>query len=226
MKGVCLSAIFIFCCCFLSAQKFTISVDGQMSLPQGEYKEVNSDAGLGIRANFLYRPKPQIPVKFGIELGMQVKGSTNQYFTDYYYLRDYRVAASNNIISLGIMGRFQPLKMHKIKPFIDVIGGWNVFFSTVNVDDVTYYNDPYSLSYSNSSKARWAFNFGGAAGVDIPLNKRDALGLEVKVAYLLGSNTKYLTDPFITNDGQVSFAENESETNMIIPQIGLRIDIR
>jgi hypothetical protein len=48
----------------------------------------------------------------------------------------------------------------------------------------------------------------------------------LKCAYLFGSNTQYLTNPKIQNDGQVIFDSGVSTTNMIIPQIGVRISIR
>jgi hypothetical protein len=121
--------------------------------------------------------------------------------------------------------RFQPENEGKIKPFLDGIVGWNVFFSTVPVERLTFFSS-YNTSYSNSSKAKWAFTFGPAAGIDIPLSKRDDIGLELKCAYLFGSETEYLTDPLIDNDGQVYFKPQESVTNMIIPQIGIRITIR
>ena len=55
---------------------------------------------------------------------------------------------------------------------MDLTAGWNVFFSTVNVERLTYFSD-YNSSYSNSTKAHWAFSYGAAGGIDIPLNRRD-----------------------------------------------------
>ena len=205
------------------SQKFSASIDLQMSVPQGEYKKANTDAGIGGRANFFYRPQKNIPIKIGLELGMQVKGSTHQYFSGLY--DNFKVTASNNIFSLMFVTRLQPENEGKIKTFLDAIAGWNVFFSTVNIERLTFFSS-YNSSYSNSTKAKWAFAYGGAAGIDVPLNKRDDVGLEIKCAYLFGSDTDYLTNPRIDNDGQVYFTEQRSTTNMLIPQIGVRISIR
>jgi hypothetical protein len=207
-------------------QKFTASVDAQLAIPQGEYKEVNPDAGFGIRANFMYRPIKDAPMKIGVELGMQEKGAVRQYFSGYVYgyYDEFEVSAGSNIFSLMFLARFQSQKLHKIKPFIDLTAGWNVFFSTVTVSRVTYYSQ-YDDSYSNSSKGRWALAYGASGGVDIPLNKSDELGLELKCTYLIGTNTQYLTNPYIDNDGNASFEEKESRTNMLIPQAGIRISI-
>jgi hypothetical protein len=222
--------LFISCILFtgnLFAQKFTTSVDAQLSVPQQDYSKASADAGFGIRANFLYKPAPNVPVKFGIELGMQEKGRSSQYFSGYVYglYDEFQVTATNNIFSVMFITRFQSSGFHKIKPFVDLMAGWNAFFSTVDVERVTYYSQ-YNSGYSNSSNAKWAFAFGPAAGVDIPLNKYDDLGLEIKLAYLFGGHTKYLTDPYIDNNANASFVEKESRTDMLIPQAGIRITIK
>ena len=212
---------------YTSAQKFSASFDAQVALPQAEYKRVNPDAGFGLRANFLYRPLADVPLKFGIELGMQEKGRAAQYFTANLggYYEEFKVSASNNIFSLMFVTRFKPEKFGKITPFLDLTAGWNVFFSTVDVERLTYYSS-YNTGYSENTKSRWALNYGGAAGVDIPLNKSDDIGLELKVAYLLGNNTRYLSNPYIDGNAEVTFQENTSNTDMLIPQAGIRIRIK
>lgn len=223
-----LLAIFlIFICSFSFSQKFSTSIDVQLAVPQGDFKDVNSDAGFGLRANFLYKPSPAAPVKVGIEFGIQEKGRAIQYFSGYVFgfYDEFKITATNNIFSLMFLTRFQSSKFGKIKPFLDVTAGWNVFFSTVNVERLTFYSD-YNSSYSNSTKAHWALSYGAAGGVDIPLNKRDDLGLELKVAYLIGANSRYLSDPYIDGNGNVSFRENNSRTTMLIPQAGVRITIK
>jgi len=208
------------------AQKFSTSINAQLTVPQGDYKDVNPDAGFGLRANLLFKPDKIAPVKFGIEFGIQEKGRVTQYFSGYVFgfYDEFKVSATNNIFSLMLLTRFQSSKFGKIKPFLDITAGWNVFFSTVSVERLTFYSD-YNSSYSNSSKAHWALAYGAAGGIDIPLNKRDDLGLELKVAYLIGANSRYLTNPYINGNGNVSFQENNSRTTMLIPQAGVRITI-
>ena len=208
------------------AQKFSTSIDLQLSIPQGEYKDINPDVGFGLRANFLYRPLVDIPLKFGVEIGLQQKGTTSQYFSGNVmgYYDEFKVTASNNILSLQFITRFQPEKFGKITPFLDLTAGWNDFFSTVDVQRLTYYSS-YNTSYSESTKARWSLTYGMAGGVDIPLSKRDDIGLEIKLAYMIGNNTKYLTNPYIDGNAQVTFQERTSHTDMLIPQAGIRIRI-
>lgn len=227
MKIACISVFFILNSVFSFAQKFTLSPSVQISVPQGEYQTVNPDIGFGLRLNALYKPSPDIPVKAGLELGMQERGRRTEYFSGYVYgyYDNFSVSAANNIFSLMFLIRFQLPKAGKVKPFIDVTGGWNVFFSTVEVEQLTYYSN-YNPSYSNSSKAHWAPAYGAAGGLDISLNKSDDIGLELKMAYLIGTYSKYLTNPYIDGNTNVSFEEKSSRTNMLIPQAGVRISIK
>ena len=204
------------------AQKFSTSIDLQLAVPQGDYKDVNPDAGYGLRANFLYKPGKAAPVKVGIEFGIQEKARATEYLSDYY--NTFKVSATSNIFSLMLLTRFQPVKPRKLNPFLDLTAGWNVFFSTVNVENLTSYSY-YDNSYSNSSRAHWALAYGAAAGVDIALDKRNDLGLELKVAYLIGAYSRYLINPYIDQNGNVLFEEYNSRTTMLIPQAGVRIAI-
>jgi len=225
MKNL-LPIFMIFTCTCSFAQKFSVSLDGQLAIPQGDYNDVTKDAGFGLRAGFLYKPWKVAPVKFGIEFGMQEKGRATEYFSGYVFgiYDEFKVSATNNIFSLMLLTRFQSSKPGKIKPFIDITAGWNVFFSTVSIERLTFFSD-YNSSYSNSTKAHWALAYGAAGGIDIPLNRRDDLGLELKVAYLIGANSRYLSNPYIDANGNASFQENNSRTTMVIPQAGVRITI-
>ncbi len=207
-------------------QKFSLSFDAQLAVPQGDYKDVSPDAGYGLRADFLFRPKNSKFVKFGVDLGVLEKSRATQYFSGYAYgfYEDYKVSATSNIVSLMFLTRIQPDYLHKVKPFVDISAGWNIFFSTASVERLTYYSN-YNPGYSNSSKAHWAFSYGATGGVDIPLNSRDDIGLELKVAYIIGAYTNYLTDPYINNNAEVTFSEKNSRTNMLIPQAGIRIKL-
>lgn len=213
--------------CLSFGQKFSASFDLQVGLPQAEYRETYPQASFGLRGNFLYRPDPDIPLRIGLELGIQEKGRATEYFTSgsYGFYDEFKVSATSNIFSIMMLTRFQPTAGFKVKPFLDLMAGWNMFFSRVNVERLTYYG-PYTLSNKSAGKSSWALNYGSAAGVDIPLNSRDDIGLELKVAYLFGNYARYLADPYINNNAEVSFSELSSRTDMLIPQAGVRFTIK
>jgi hypothetical protein len=226
MKYILTLLLIVFINSSLMAQKFSLSFDAQLALPQEDYKNENPDAGFGLRTNFFYKPGKNLPLKFGIELGMQEKSRATQYFSGYIngFYDDFRVDAASNIFSLMFLARLQSSRPGKIKPFLDLIAGWNAFFSTVSVERLTYYSN-YNSTYSNSTKTHWALAYGLAGGIDIPLNRRDGIGLELKAAYLIGAYSSYLTNPYIDNNANVSFDEKNSRTTMLIPQAGVRITI-
>lgn len=208
------------------AQKFSGSLNFQLGLPQGEYKEVNGKTGVGGRFNFLFKPAPQVPVSFGLELGFQLVGSRSTRFRSnaYGFYDEYKLTASNNIFSALFNVRISPLKPGSaVMPFVDGMFGWNDFFSTVSLQRTTYFGN--DGANSNSSNSKWATTYGVGVGLNIRLDKRGATYLELKTAYMIGNRTTYLTDPQIYNDGSVDFTEKRSETNMIIPQVGIHFKI-
>lgn len=223
VKCFLISAFLLFIHSASNAQKFSVSADAQLSIPQRDYKLVNPHVGYGMRVNFLYKPGQDIPIKFGIELGMQEKERTSQRFVGNIgvFSDEFRVTASTNIVSLMVVTRFEPIQVKRVKPFIDLSAGWNVFFSTIDVERLTYFTD-YNSSYSNSSKGHWALTYGATGGVDIPLNKKGDIGLELKLSYFIGNNSRYLTSPYIDEHAEVSFISENSRTNMLIPQAGVR----
>lgn len=204
-------------------QKFDLVTNLQISIPQGDYNEVNPDIGFGARVNGWYRPSKEMPFAVGLELGLQEKGRTAQYFTGQIlgFYEDFKVSASSQVFSMLVATRFYTPRIGRVEPFVDLAAGWNLFYSTVTVERLTYYSD-YNNGYSNSTKGRWAMTYGGAPGLDIPLNRSGDLHLELKVSWLLGNYSRYLTNPYIDDDMQVTFEEKQSRTDMLIPQAGVK----
>ena|ERR1017187_4667701 len=123
------------------AQKFSTSIDAQLSIPECDYKEVNQDAGYGLRLNLLFQQSYVTPAKFGIEFGIQEKGPVTQYLSGYLgdFYNDFKISEANNIFSLMFLTRFQSSNPHWLNPFPVVTAGWNVFFSTTSIEQLTFY---------------------------------------------------------------------------------------
>lgn len=217
----------LFCAvCFvqsLPAQKFSASLNAQLALPQGEYKQAYDKLGYGLRGNVLFKPVEDMPLKMGLELGILEKARYTEYFTssENWFYDEFEVSASLNIFSLMFVLRAQPALWKRVKPFVDITAGGNLFFSAVNVERLTF-NGPYTISNTRGGKSSWAMAYGGATGADISLDKNDEIGLEIKLAYLAGNNTFYLANPFVDSNAEVHFEKLNSRTNMLVPQIGVR----
>ncbi len=206
-------------------KKFSGFINFNLGIPSGEYKSVNGRTGVGGRGAFLYNPSPKVPVYVGAELGYMLIGQDRQFFyaNVFGFTDEYRVTASNNILTALVHLRFQPTGNKPVRPFVDFLFGANDFFSTVTVERQTFFSNQ-ALTNSNSSRARWALCYGGSTGMSIRLDKKGDTWLELRCSYLAGNRTKYLTDPQISNNGEVFFTEKESKTNMFVPQVGLKFD--
>lgn len=211
----------------INAQKTISTVSFQLNFPQGEYKSTYPKTGVGIRWNILHRFHENDALSIGGELGYLATASTSRDFDVFYlgYYDRYRVSATNNILSLAFKARADLIPSHKtVQLFVDGTIGTNLFFSSANISRETYFGSS-QYGAGNSTKGYWAFIFGPGAGVEIPLGRRRELALSFKGSYLFGSNTKYLTDPYIDANGDVYFTQRESRTSMIIVEVGVRFGI-
>src|SRR5687768_1321854 len=208
-------------------QKAIGTIAMQLSFPQQEYKETYPVTGAGLRFNVLFRPSPDVPISIGGELGFLVTSNDSKYFDLYYlgFFDRYRISASNNIATLAFVTRADLIPHDKpIQLFVDGTIGTNLFFSTVDIERETFFGNS-QYQGGRSTKGRWAFIWGPGMGVEIPIGKRKEMAISLKSSYLFGTNTKYLTDPYIDNSGTVYFTERESKTDMIITTAGLRLGL-
>ncbi len=207
-----------------TGQRFSGGLNAALGIPQAQFQEVNDNVLLGLRGHIMYNFDQKIPFHVGLELGYGTMGSRTAYFYDNFF-DQYEVTASSNVLSIQFKLRLQQPKNRLFNPFAEGLLGWNDFFSTVNIERLSYNSSFNNNSFSESSEAQWAFTYGGAAGVNIRLQKNGKLFLELKTAYMVGRKTKYLTNPQISSTGQVFFTEQESETNMLMPQVGVKFGL-
>lgn len=210
-----------------NSQRTFSTISMQLSFPQGEYQSTYPKTGVGIRFNVMHRFKEDAPLSIGGELGYLVVASTSRSFDLFYlgFYDRYRISATNNVLSLAFKARADLIRdREKINLFVDGTVGTNLFFSSVDVTRETFFGGS-QFSDGNSSKGYWSFIFGPGLGVEIPLGKRKEIALSLKGSYFFGSNTKYLTDPYIDNNGNVFFTQRESKTDMIIGEAGVRFSM-
>jgi hypothetical protein len=145
----------------------------------------------------MHKPKLDLPLSIGGELGFMVTGNSSRLFDIYYYgfYELFRVTATNNVISLAFKARADLIPSDKpVQLFVDGTVGTNLYFSSVDITRETYYGQN-DFGGGNSSKGYWSFLFGPGVGVEVALNKRKDAHLLLKGSYQFGSTTKYLTDP-------------------------------
>jgi hypothetical protein len=206
------------------SQKTIGTLSLQLSFPQDEFKQAYDATGIGLRFNVMHRPNVDVPISIGGELGYLVNGSDSRFFDIYYlgFYDRYRISATNNILTLAFKARADLLPHDKpMQFFVDGTVGTNLFFSSVDVTRETFFGDS-EYAGGNSTKGYWAFVWGPGAGIEIPLSKDKRTALSLKASYLFGSRTKYFTDPYIDNNGEVFFTQRESETTVLLMEAGVR----
>lgn len=208
-----------------SGQRTSAALNLQLSFPQGEYKSTYPKTGVGIRLNVLRRIMDESPISIGGEFGYMVTGSDTKYFDIYYggFYDTYKISASNNILSLAFKARADLVSRERpVLIFVEATVGANLFFSSANIQQETYFGNSQYVDGDNS-KGYWAFTWGPGIGVEIPVDKHKQAAVVVKGSYLLGARTTYLSDPYIdSNNGTVYFNQHESKTDMVLAELGLR----
>ena len=223
-----LIVIFIAGCLFSAhAQKTSIGATVQLSFPQGDYQSNYPKTGVGMRINIMHRLNEEGPLSLGGELGYLVSGSRARYFSGYYsgYFDTYKLSASSDVFALAFKARADLSPAERpVRFFIEATIGANLFYSSVSLQRESSFGGSQYVD-GNNSKGYWSFTWGPGVGVEIPIGKKRRAGIIVKGSYLCGTSTTYLTDPSIDNSGNVYFTENESKTNMIIAEFGIRFSL-
>jgi hypothetical protein len=199
------------------------------AFPIGEYKDMNNRTGWGGRFGILVQPNKKVPVKLGIELGYVTQGFKTQYFNsiNFSQFSDYRARARLNVFSALFNLRVQSSTgKQRIRPFMEGLIGWNNFYGTTILQERNPAEDyDWDTVDRESTKGYWSLTYGGSAGFDICLDKEKIIWLECKVSYLKGNNTMYYTNPSVDANGYSKFTLAKSETDMLIPQIGIKFGL-
>lgn len=146
------------------------------------------------------------------------------------------VETGNNILMTHLVARVFPYE-GEISPYIDVLLGFKYLRSDVFIESeaivgdddlITIVDDGQILTSSTFSS--FTLSYGVGAGVDIVvfdgLKSGGTLSLNLGVRYLFGSEADYLAESSITPTASgVLFEQVESDTDMLIPKLGLRIGL-
>ncbi len=201
----------------------------QLPVALGEFRETGDpDLGAGARFNFYLQPSPGFPLQAGIDFGIFGRGRAVETlrlnvagFED-----DYKVRANNGVGNFGFLLKLEPLSGKRFSPYIEGEAGYNVFYSTVYFQKKNRNSDNIPVGKTEETKGRWAPFFGGSAGVKIALGKKPVGGIELKCAWLKGGKTSYNAKPYFTDEGEAIFERRRSNTDLLVPQIGVWVNFR
>lgn len=196
----------------------------QLPIAMGAFQKTSDpDIGAGARFSFLLRPAPTFPLQAGLDIGIVGRGTATETtpLNIAGLVDDYKVRASNNILSLGLLLRFEPLAGKRLSPYLEGMAGGNDFYSQVRFYRKNSGGGAQAAGRkSDYSKDRWAFYYGGSAGLKLAFGKKRKGGIELKCAYLQGGKTSYYNQPRFNEEGILVVERVNSTTDMLIPQIG------
>lgn len=229
--------------CFCSVMTFLWSQDGdkktvvahlngnfQMGIPMDEFRDNLNDIGFGGGGLLIFKIG-ETPVYTGIELsGMVFDAESTDYTVNIGgFFEDYELKTNNSIFLGHAVLRFAPTTTFPIRPYFDgMIGFKNLYTRTrlIDLDDV----DQDDGDNSRIESGDWAFSYGGAVGVQLDIFGNPGITLDLRCAYLPGTNASYLvrkpvTDNVIFDEPIDAFERKNSITTILLPQIGVSFDL-
>lgn len=218
------------------AQQNTLSLNFQMSLPMGNYKDTYPKTGTGLLLGYLHPLALQTAVAIGVDAGLLQINSKSERYTGFYGndYHPYIISTSNYILTLAPKLRIELLTVLKTgKIFIDGSIGTNVFFSYTAISHNYDYNfirnevlgsGFTSATDSSRSHAYWALKAGIGPGIALPLGKKGSKHLLLQCSYVYGSKAAYFTHPYI-NQLQIHLEPKKSNTSMLLAELGFLFNI-
>jgi hypothetical protein len=214
------------------AQKTDLGLDFVIGLPQNEFRDNIDDEGYGISGHVGYF-LGNTPIMIGTDIGYLNYGTEERHepFSDTIPDVIVEVRTTNNIFMLHGFARLQPQR-GSVRPYFEGLWGFKYLFTRTSInDDDSYYEETIA---SSTNIDDFAGSWGLGAGVDIRIWKGRQktpnrgvfdISLNLSAKYLWGSEAEYLKKGSIRRDpdGGVTYFVMRSNTDMLMPHIGIRI---
>lgn len=198
---------------------FYVSASFQVGIPQNDFYDVLNKVGIGGGGAFFFRIRKDMPFYAGLDLSVVTYDAESDFFFDDFGEFELETRA-NIFLGHGVL-RFEPELNIPIQFYLDGMFGFkNLYNRTKAIDTDTREED------TLDSSGDWAFSYGGAAGIQIPIGQDGAIMLDARCAFLRGTVANYLVRREDLSGVQVVdpidvFEEKTSSTDVLLPQIGL-----
>ena len=217
------------------------------AFPLGEFDDHVSEMGAGLSTFFGGRV-PGFPFVLGTELGWLTFATQDRaaLFGTNTALSAVTVATSRNILSAHLVARLTPEK-GLVRPYADAILGLKYFVSRARIEadvdagaivggdgPIIVDRDRRDEISVSSSFNDLAFSTGVGAGIDFDVfrqhvatwNREAIVSVSVGARYVVGPKMQFLPRESLPSDvGDIVIDAERSRTDMIVPTLGLRIDI-
>lgn len=196
-----------------------------VAAPTGEFASY-VDNGFGFGAHILYQFDDPGIMALRIDGSILVYGheTLNVPLTPTTGRIRVDVTTSNNIGSLHIGPQFMAPN-GRFRPYLNGGVGFSNFFTYSSVEG-TRDESPFASS-TNYSDFVWSWTAGG--GIYIPVSRgRTPVSIDLGARYHRNGETRYLREGSIeeSGTGEIFFDPIQSETNLLVYQIGVSVGIR
>ncbi len=209
------------------AQKLDIGGDFLIGLPQNAFRDNIRDEGYGFSGHVGYF-LGDTPIMVGADIGYLKYGTEKRREPLSESIPDVtvEVRTTNNIFMLHGFARVQQQE-GPVRPYVEGLWGFKYLFTRTSIKDELF--DETIAASTNFSDLAGSWGIG--TGVDIRLwegQKRGSpydVNLNLSAKYLWGSKAEYLKKGSIIRypDGSISYDVLRSKTDMLLPQIGIRV---
>lgn len=212
----------------VKAQEFTVSLDGGVGIPRGDFRTQLDNVG-GTLAVFGGYQLPGSPVMIGLDLGFMNFGidRRNEPLSTTIPDVTVRVENSYNLFYSDLVFRIIP-PSGPIRPYLDALAGFNYFYTETSIRDRRNAFEEPVISDTNFSDFAWNYGFG--AGTLIKLSRGRGVGsvyLNLSARYLFGTEAEYLQQGSISRDnrGNVFYDVSRSATDLLHIRVGVSVDL-
>ncbi len=209
---------------------FDLNLNAQYGFPTGPFQEELSTGGYGVGGFLLLQVKRGVPVQAGLDGAWQRYERETLDYTQVIdgVPRDFRLATKVNVVTAHLVVRYQPVVDFPLWPFLDGLVGVKHLYTLTTLSERLGAGATEQLEV-DVDKQDTAFSYGLAGGFQIRPFFHPAVRIELRCAYLPGASAAYFarledaTGPF--NDPLEAFEERRSPTTLVIPQIGITVDL-
>lgn len=197
----------------------------QVGIPVQVFAREGQEVAGGLAGMFLMQIGER-PLLVGLEVASLRFDSERIRFEDNFngFIEEFRQSTKNNAVLLHAVVRFQPQTARRFRPYLDGMLGAKDLFTRTTLENLDTED-----SSSNTDRADWTLSYGLAAGLQLALFRNPALTIDLRCMYTTGPNATFLVrqpgieGPF--NDPRDAFWEKNAPPTMIIPQLGVSIDL-
>jgi len=201
----------------------TIGVNTQITIPQNNFAENYRGLPLGIGAHIAIPSGNRSPIEIGMDLAWSTMGSERDQVTfedGFNNLLAGDLSVKSKVNSYHAFARFSPFN-GPARIYVDGYAGFRNF----TTQSIFEYNnlEGFPQQQIDVASKNLSFSYGWGGGMMLSLNRN--LMFDVGFQKLKGGNATYIDKEsiIINADGSTSFDMITSQTDAIIPKVGLTL---